>query len=249
MPLQDQRYTARLPLPDLIVRGVNHTVKCEVYLDGAADTLASATVSVYNASNTAVVDAAVATVAGGVASYTITAATTTGQTLGSKWRVEWAITLSTGAVIYPRNSAALVRNGLWPVIADVDLVRRVSSLDTTSSTVITSAADYQDYIDEAWTEIQLRLIGLGNRPNLIMEPSALRQPHLLLSLALVFEDLATRLNPAYMEQAASFRAQYDDAFRALNPEYDHSDSGQPDARRRPVVPTVWLCGGRDRGIY
>ena len=120
----------------------------------------------------------------------------------------------------------------------------------TGTAKISNATNYQDSIDEAWTEINLRLIALGNRPNLILEPSALRQAHLALSIAIIVEGrLASRLNVAYDEMALRYRREYERAFGALNPRYDEGDAGQADTRRRAAVPTIWLSGGRGNGRY
>lgn len=250
MSLTDQRHTVRLPLPDLIVRGRDHVVYAPVYLDGAlvAPTQATSTVSVYDASGTAVVSAATVTVTNSIARYTITAATTTSLTLGERWRVEWVLTLSSGAVLRPRNDAALVRNGLWPVVGDVDLFRLCPALDPSGSAPISASADYQDQLDEAWTQINLALIAKGNRPNLIMEPSALRQSHLYLTLSLIFEGLLqSRLDEAYRQQGMDYRRQYEAAWSSVSPRYDVGDSGAADLRRRAMNPSVWLSS-RNGGI-
>lgn len=243
MALIDQRRTVRLSLPDLIVRGAAHTIFAPVYLDGALDAPSSGTVSVYNASNTAVVNAQAVTVSGSIAQYDISAGDLTSETLGEGWRVEWSLTMSDGDVLTPRNDAALVRSALWPVISDVDITRRMPSLDTSGSTPISTATNYQGELDEAWTEISLRLIREGNRPNLIMEPSALRECHMALTLAIIFEGrLASRLQPAYLEQAMAYREMYERAWSSLSFRYDVDDDGQPDPGRRSAQPTVWLNG-------
>jgi len=250
MSLIDQRHTVRLSMPDLIVRGVNHTIYAPIYLDGAlVAPTAAAAVSVYDESNTAIVDNQPAAVTGSIAQYTITGATTTSLALSERWRVEWSLPISGGPTLTPRNSAALVRNALWPVISDVDLYRRMPALDPNGSAPIHADADLQDQIDEAWTEINLRLISRGNRPNLILEPSALREVHVLLSLALKFDDLASRLDPAYRDEADRYRERFETAWSALSPLYDVADDGRADTRRRAAVPSVWLSSraGADRG--
>lgn len=247
MPLVDARYTTRLPLPDLIVRGRNHTIQCPVYRDGAvvAVTEAGSTVSVYDESNTAIVDAAAVTVTSSIARYVITAATTTSLALSERWRVEWTLVLAAAlapdAVIQARNSASLVRHGLEPVIGDVDLWRVVPALDPTGTAPITPRSTYQTVIDEAWTAIQLRIIAAGNRPNLILEPSALREVHLAESLALLFGDLAAR-SPTYETRAAEYRLQAKEAWGRVNLLYDSSDAGQADSGRRAMSPVISLCG-------
>lgn len=247
MSLYDQRHTVRFALPDLIVRGRDHIVYAPVYLDGAIVVPSSATAVVYDAAGTLVVTLTATVPATGLTYATISAATTTSLTLGERWRIEWAITLSGGTVLRPRNDAALVRAGLWPVITDADLYRRCGALDPSGSAPITSQTHYQDQLDEAWTEINLALIAVGNRPNLIMEPSALRQAHLYLTLALIFEGLLqSRLDDAYRQQGQDYRRQYEAAWSAVSPRYDVTDAGAADTRRRPMSPSIWLCS-RDGG--
>lgn len=239
----------RLTLPDHIVRGSAHTIYAPVYLDGALDAPSSGTVSVYNANNTAVVDAQAVTVTASIAQYAIGSGDLTSETLGTGWRVEWALTMSDSSVLTPRNSAALVRNGLWPVISDVDIVRRVPALDTAATSVITSATNYQGELDEAWTKIQLRLIRQGNRPNLIMEPSALRECHMALALALIFEGrLASRLDLAYREQAQAYYAEYERCWGDLSFLYDVEDDGDAEPEPRAGQPTIWLNSHGSRGV-
>ncbi len=190
--------------------------------------------------------AVTATITGSVATYTIGSSVLSAYALGTGWQVEWILTLSDGTIVPVVNSAALVRTGLLPVLTDADLYRRVPGLDPSGSGPETSSQSYQPQIDEAWTEIQLRLIARGNRPNLIREPSSLRSCHLYLTLALVFEGEETRLATAYGDRAAYYRGLYEQAWGELAPEYASGDDLQADARRRSMTPTVWLCGGAGR---
>ena len=92
---------------------------------------------------------------------------------------------------------------------------------------------------------QRRLISLGNRPYLITSPSALREVHLLLVLALVFDDFSTSLNETFAAKAADYRALYDAEWGRLAFAYDSSNTGKAGAsKRRPAVPSVWLCSRR-----
>ena len=244
MALTDQAYTVRLPLPDLIVRGVDHVLYAPVYLDGNLIEPASPTITIYNAANTAVVSAAAATVTAEVTQYTVPAATTAELQLEEGWRVEWSLPITNGPTLTPRNRASLVRNGLWPVIGSVDINRRVPALDPANPACITTQTDHQWALDEAWTEIQLMIFERGNRPNLILEPSALRRPHLLLALHYRFADLAHRLDLAHQEAAAGYRRDFDQAMAQVSFEYDVGDDGQRDSRRRSGSPTISLMGDR-----
>jgi len=245
MALTDQRYTVRLPLPDFIVRDRAHTIAAPVYLDGEQVTPSSWSVTVYNASNTSVETGSGSS---SVASHTIGSADLTSETLGDLWRVEWVITLSDGTVLHPRNDAMLVRSGLYPTITDADLLRREPSLDPAGHAPVTRRINFQGYLDEAWTELQLRLLSVGRRPYLVMEPSALRQPHMYLTLSLIFGGESSRLSEAWQEKADRYHEMYSRAWDSISFRYDDDDDGQADTRRKSAQGTVWL-NGRDRARW
>lgn len=235
-------YTARLLAPDHLERGRANALSCPVYQDGAlvAPTEAGSTVSIYDASGTAKVDGAAVTVTASIATYSYNPAAT--LTLEEGWRVEWSLVISGTTHVF-RNDAALVRKVLYPVVTDADLFRRVSALDPNGNSPISSLTDYQDYLDEAWATLQLRLLGRGSRPYLVMNPSAMREPHLLLTLALIFDDFATRLNQTYAERAAEYRRQFELAWGDLRFVYDEDDDGEADSQhRRAGQPVYWLTG-------
>lgn len=233
-------YSARFMLPELIERGRDELIKCPVYYDGALAAPSAGTVSLYKPDNTKAVDGATVTISGSVAQYTISTATLSGETLGEGWRVEWSLTMPDSVDHLFRNTAALVRGRLYMPITDDDLIRVVSGLDPSSSTALSSVANWQSYISEAWLTIELRLINQGNRPNLILDPSALREASLALTLALIFDDLSTRLNEAYETRAAKYRDQFEGAWGRLRFDYDTDDDGTADQTKRPAMATVWL---------
>lgn len=246
MALLDQRRTVRFAGPDLIVRNKDFTIYAPVYVDAALVAPVSGTVTIYDSSNTKIVDGAAATITADIAQYIVAAGTTDGLTLEMGWRVEWALTMTAlpPDIIDAQNDAALVRRELFPVVTDADIIRRVPALDPSRTGVVSDATNYQDQLDEAFTMISLRLIRLGNRPNLIMEPSALREAHLALTVALIFEGrLASQLQGAWQEAAAKWFERYEVAFSQLNPRYAQYDDEQADSRRKPGQPTVFLNGG------
>jgi hypothetical protein len=224
----------------MIVRGRAHVIECPVYRTGALVTPSSGTVSVYDPTDTAVISAQSVTITNSVATYSISSGTLSSYSYSDGWRVEWSLTMADTSIVSPRNDAALVRNGLWPVITDSDLVRRCPALDPNAASGITSSVSYQYAIDEAWTEIQLRLIAKGNRPTLILEPSALRAAHMFLTLAIVFEGEQTRLSAAWTDRAVDYRAQYKDAWDSLAFRYATDDATQADTSRKAARPSVWL---------
>jgi len=237
--------TARFLTADYIVQGQDNDLSCPLWRDGEIVPVDSGTVSVYDSSGAAVVSAAAVTVDGdGIASYALLAATTASSTRGMGWRVEWRLASGTPSTSTTyRNSAGLVRSQLAPVITDADLFRRVSGLDPDGAAPLSTLTTYQDKIDEAWIVIHGWLSGKGSLLHLVMEPSALRETHMLLTLALIFEDFATRLNEANATTGADYRAQYKSERDGLSFEYDTADSGRADSRRkRSASPTIWLLG-------
>jgi hypothetical protein len=107
--------------------------------------------------------------------------------------------------------------------------------------VIHSGADFADKLAEAWVRIEHRLIEQGRRPWRVIGSSDLREVHILGTLALVFEDFATRLNAAYATKAEVYRNEYAAAWRAVRMAYDQGDDGRstPSSRVGGMT-TVWL---------
>jgi hypothetical protein len=211
-----------------------------VYRDGAIVAVTVGTLKLFNASGIEVATNAL-TFPGGVATATIDASTLDAQEFGLGWWAEWRLELS-GVVRLFRNDAALVRARLYPTVGTVDLFRRLRSLDTADSEVITrmSLADYQAKLDEVDIEVQLRLIEEDNRPGRIFSPSAMRQVWLSLWAALIFEDLANFEN-VYQTTADRWRERYEHSWGTLTLAYDSGDTGQPDRdKRRSVTSSVWL---------
>ena len=237
--------TARFLLPDLIERGRVNVLSCPLWQSGAlvAPTALGSSLTVWDGSGVKQLDAVAVTVSGSTASYSYTPAASLDYSEG--WRFEWTLEVATVSGVY-RNDGALVRNVLYPVVADPDLYRRHRGLDPAGTSPVSTVANYQDYRDDAWATIQLRLINMGNRLNLILSPSALRECHLTLTLALIFEDFATSLNETYAERATDYRHQYKAAWDALRYTYAPRDDDDASAaqHRRAASPTVWLMSRR-----
>ena len=242
-------HAARFVLPELIIRGRDSHAVLEVYYNGARQTLTTPTATVKRADGTTFDTPTVVLSDGNkLGTITLTGAATTSESLSDGWRITYVVTVD-GDVYEFSNEAMLVRSPLYPVLTDADLFKRVSSLDPDGSTPITAQADFQSYRDEAWIEISQRLIQEGNRPALVMSPTALRGVHMELTLALIFEDLSTRLNEAYESRAQQYRRQYAERWRGLTFRYDADESGSvDDARKRRGHSTMWLTGGRSRSV-
>ena len=246
MASTDTLYTALFRSPTLIERGRDNELVCVVYRDGVivAPTAAGSSVSIYSRDST-IVDAAAITVTDSKATYTLPAATVADEDLAEGWRVEWTLVIA-GETHVMRNDAALVRARLYPVITDLDLYRRHPDLNPShDASLVPSGTNYQEFLDEAWAELQNALIAKGSRPNLIMTPSSLRAVHLYKVLEMIFLDFSsTSGDGKYDGLADRYAGKAAEAWRDLNFLYDADDSGEADdvRARRSAVGSIWTNG-------
>lgn len=234
-------YSTGIELPYAIERGRINLIRCPVYHGGALVAPSAGTVTLYAPGNQ-VASTGPAVIVGSVAQYSVPSLSSYDYADG--WRVEWALAMPDGVTHTFPAIASLVRTSPRPEVTDAALFRRVSALDPNGAAPITSISDYQAYIDEAWIEIQRRLFQAGRRPWLIVDATALREPHVLLTLALIFEDLATRLNPAYLEQAERYRAHFLDAWTRVSFEYDTDGDGEADGPKKSGRSAGFWFAGR-----
>ena len=238
--------TARFQMPELIEKGKNNTLTLEVWLDGViiAHLLTMGSVSIYDNAGKTIVSGGIAGTPTGL-SFDVPAAALEPHDYNQGWVVEWSCIIPGHGEYIFRNEAALVRRKLYPVVTDQDLFRRASSLDPNGPNPITTQTNFQDYLDEAWVTIQLRLWSAGNRPNLIMSPSSMRDCHLFLTLNLIFTDLSTRLNEAYQDIADRYQEQFEAAWTNTRFIFDVEEDGTPpDESRKGASSVFWLNGRR-----
>lgn len=237
----DTEYAARLPVPEEIERGADCTLRCPMYRDGALAAPTGGTVSVFDRSGVAQVDGASVAVTGSVATYALTAVTSTGWTLEDGWSVEWALQMPDGKTHTVRNEALVARRRLYCPVSDVDLYRRWPELDPAGGSPLTTRETFQAEIDEAWVHTRLRLIEEGDRPHLVISASALREYVLLFTAHLIFSTLDTRTNEALREQSRMLLDQANGAWRRIRLTYrpdDRDDQAGAERRGRPA--TTWL---------
>jgi hypothetical protein len=235
-------YTARFDLPDLIERNRDTDLVCRTYRAGAIATPTSGTITIYDRSDTVIVNAAAVTISGGWATYTVAAATTSALELEDGWRVEWTLAMPDGETHTFRNEGVLCRCAPAPVVTEETLYARCPALRPKVAggrNPISARSEYAEVIDEAWIELSNHLLSEAARPERVLSPSAMRHAHLSLTLALVYEDLAGRNNPAHIEMARHYRELYSSALARLDLAYDADDDGRADERRGARGP-VWL---------
>lgn len=238
---------ARWDLPvDLIERGVASILRLRLYRDAAAVVPSVVTLDVYDGSNTLIVDGGVATIADGQSTYAVAGVVTAALSLGTGYRVVWTADDRTYDI-----PAALVRRILYSTITDLDVRRRWAYLDATTVGALTRQTSWQRLIDDAWLTIQHALLESGRRPWLILSPSALREPHLLLTGARIHEELAARGSIQMQDRADQLRAQYQAAWARVVFAYDADDDGQDDdpSTTTSAQGSVWLGGSPPRRWY
>ena len=239
-------YTARFELPELLERDRSNAISCRVYRDGAVVAATSGTYTVYDQGLTAITTGS-ATVGGAdTATATIGSSVFADYPYQSGWSISWVLVISTVTHEF-RNDVSLVKSSVYPVISDVDIIRRVTALNYANDNSLVETTSYQPSIDEAWNIINQKLIQTGKRPYLILSSSSLRESHLNLALALIFEDMASRLNPAYTEQASFYRTQFDVAFNALtwvSTELDGTVASTSERDSRPSQ--IWMTSPNSR---
>lgn len=244
MSLAETVYTARFRSSETIERGRTQVLSCPTSRAGAAAAPSSGTITIYRPDQTVLVGPAAVSIVSSVAQYTLSGATTTTEALGEGWLVEWALVMPDTVTHTFRNDAALCRRTLYPVISQDDLVQRHSDLPA----LLGTSASYQPYLDEAWATITNRLIAAGRRPYLVIQPSALRDCHLMLTLHLIFVDYSTSAGDGGRWQAlgAHYATQYESAWGQLRFTYDEDDSNNVDpTKKKSASSQIWTNG---RGI-
>jgi len=238
---QETLYTARFNAPDMLQRAMAQTIELPVYRDGALAAPSSGTVFLFKEDGTAVVDAQAVTVASSIATYDVLAADLPAtDPVSTLWWERWDLTLDGQSYRFTRE-AWLVLRQLYPVVTDLDLTAVHTEL---RDWMAQDSSSLQGYIDEAWRQIESKLLNQGRRPNLILSPHALRDPHWTLSMALIWTDYSSHTDRSgkYQALADMYREQFKAAWAALRFTYDFDEDGEPgtDEQGHGAEPVVVL---------
>lgn len=224
--------SARLTGPHILVKGRETTITCPIYDHSALHHATSGTYQILDSSMSVV-----GTGSCTVVSHTATITTTTTLAYGDTYRVLWTITLTDSSVLVVENELYVVRQALLPVITGTDLYARNAGLNPESTSPHSSYENYDAFMSEAWNILNNRLISKGNRPHLILSNTALREVHILLSLAMIFEDFSSRLGEEWAVKAEAYRNAYEKAWDELNFRYEDDVKA---GRRKAARPQFWL---------
>jgi hypothetical protein len=239
MSLAETVYTARFRSTETLERGRTQTITCPTSRAGATATPTSGTVTIYRPDQTVLVTGAV-TVAS-IATFSVTGATTTAEALAEGFLIEWVLLMPDAVTHTFRQDAAVCRRTLYGVVSQDDLTQRHSDLPA----LLGASASYQPYIDEAFFTICNRLIGAGRRPYLVIQPSALRECHLMLALHLVFIDYSTSAGDGgrWQALAAHYLMGYEQAYGQLRFSYDEADDNRIDpTKKKSASSQIWTNG-------
>jgi hypothetical protein len=176
-----------------------------------------------------------------IATFSLTGATTTAEALGEGFLIEWVLVMPDAVTHTFRQDAAVCRRTLYGVVSQDDLTQRHSDLPA----LLGASASYQPYIDEAFFTICNRLIGAGRRPYLVIQPSALRECHLMLALHLVFIDYSTSAGDGgrWQALAAHYLMGYEQAYGQLRFSYDEADDNRIDpTKKKSASSQIWTNG-------
>lgn len=207
--------------------------------EGEAATVTSGTYSVMDSSGATIASGA-CTITAGVPSFTMLNTVTADKTYATDWSIDWQLLIS-GVTYQIRQEAHLVRCPLRPTIDGSDLARRHSDLTTQYT-----AAQLQVFVDEAFDEIQGRLIGEGKYPQHVFSDWALATPLRSLALSYCFRDLATHTQGRgkYSEEADRYYELYDDQWGQVSFKMDKNEDDIADALKESGDGVIWMWSNR-----
>lgn len=247
--------TVERELPVYLVRDTDSVVTLTVRGDGVIRpiTQAGSKVSVFDDNNEAVVDAQDVTVdAGGVASFTVLAATLPSDTYSwsNRWRVEWSAIVDTKTKVI-REDAHLVTFEPFMTLTETRLRGLHSDLARMFPPGVTN---HDQWKVPAFTEILTLLLDVGRPPTKLISSWSLRRPHEKLTLHYRFRDLSTFAagTGRYAELANDYEKEFNAAWDKLRlDKFDYSDDGRiTDSEGIGVSahPAVFLSQAADGGF-
>ena len=235
-------YSARWTGPVLIPRGQDTTVTVAVEHSGSSPTVSAVTFSLYDSGGTVLLDGVSASESGGVLSYTVTAATTSGKTLGQGFLLKFTATIGGDQHDF-YNDAALTLARLYPPIGTTDLTNRYSRLAALQTT---GASDLQKFITDAWTELSSRLYSEALPYWRMRSPSALRPWLTAQALVYALDDLALTLGDGgpYREEARRIEQTLPRLYGQIRSRMDDGEDNTIGEQQQPASPVLVLSSGR-----
>ena len=220
--MSETLYSARWSGPTLIEQGKDQTFSVSIERSGSAPTITSGTTTIYKPGGEKLVDAVAGTISSGTyTSATIAASTTSDETLGPRYLIQVDLVIS-GATFTFYNDAVLCAARLYPPIGQTDLVERHSEAANLLGAAVSSL---QQYIDQAWRDITVRLYTDGVPFWKWRTPSALRGVLMAHAFEILFWDYSTLLagDDRYREYAQKYMEMYEKDYTQLRSQIDQDE--------------------------
>ena len=241
----------RHSLPFFFVRGEDNTLTFDVYSAASAQQTATVgTVQILDGAEEVVAAGTAMTSLGPPASYSLLSATLGATRAFSAGIMVYPTLTISGTAIRFKRRGYIVRHAYFPSITDVDLTDQHTELAAFLSGASSTALDissYEKYRERANVMIQNRLLSLGRRPWLLFEPSTLVEPHIALTLHLIYKDFASTIGQGEYAEMRDYywdpveeTGVYESAWKnaAAGFTYDANESGALDASEEEAVPST-----------
>jgi hypothetical protein len=238
-------YSARWYGPSLIERDKAQTISVSIERNGSNTTLTSGTLTIFKPNGEKLVDGVAGTVASGTfTSATIAAASTVNEELGPRWLIQVDLVIS-GATVTFYNDAVLCLGRLYPPIGQTDLIQRHSEAANLLGAAVSSL---QQYIDQAWRDVTVRLYGDGCPFWKWRTPAALRSVLFNRAFELLFFDYSTLLNGSdrYATYADRYAQLYEREYEALISTIDKNEDNTLSSEMVGGSSVILLSGTRRR---
>ena len=232
-------YAPRFLTTTQIERDRDTPLSLTVYHQASSVTPSSGTISVYDASGSAVVSGAAVTITGGAATYTVSASSVSGKSFGSGWRVEWTLVMPDTYTHLFRNDAALVKVRYGMLTTDQDLYDLHPEL---SSYLPSGQTTWQIQRERAYANVYGRLESRGRPPYLIVGRAAIKPLEMYEALSIICLALSGTGSEdnKWSRLAELYRARVDQMFDTVNFSYDETGDGQSGHHRTAARSSVWL---------
>lgn len=225
--------SAAAPWPAVYVRDQANTAELEISGETGAVTPSASTFTLTSPAGVALATGP-ATIAPGSCTFALTSTHLPATaSLGGGYIETWTLTVS-GVVHRLRREVIVALCSLLMPVQLSDLTARYSTLDNQRGRAVTS---WQRHLEGAWGELLRRLHNDGVYVFRALTPSALRDAHEHLTLARVFEDLASTqpMDSTHARLAREHRAAYESAYSSMRTTMDRSDLGRADAPAQTVA--------------
>jgi len=226
IPSGEVLWSFRSLWPDVLARGRANTLVGSLQNAGVSPTVSAATFALYRPDGTEVTGCTLA-LASNVATVTVPSSSLpTTLPLGEGYRELWTFTVGGIPYQYER-PASLALIQLSPAVITTDITGNTGRLPSLGRSL--GSISIQVFMDQAWERIIRQLIKAGHLPYLIRTPDALRECHILLSIAMACDMCALSADALQWAAAAEkYHKAWENEWKAINWQTDYNHDGKID---------------------